>query len=117
MSFRKPCLERGCRGYAEPGSSRCALHESLVERDRSRARNERRGKTPVADRLYRALVKAGSAMCAGCGMAYVASHIHVDHRTPLADGGVDTEENIQYLCQWCHREKTAEENRARRQAT
>lgn len=36
---------------------------------------------------------------------------HVDHITPISDGGHPFDEsNLQTLCQWCHHEKTAEEN-------
>jgi len=114
MSFRKACLERGCPRTSEPGSSRCAVHETAVERDRSRARNARRGATPAADRLYRQLVKQGSAYCEGCDAAYLQPALRVDHRTAIADGGADDMANLQILCKWCHDEKTLRENQRRR---
>jgi 5-methylcytosine-specific restriction protein A len=40
-----------------------------------------------------------------------------DHITALTNGGQDTEENLQALCEECHRTKTAQDmgNKARRQ--
>lgn len=38
---------------------------------------------------------------------------HVDHVTPLADGGADAPDNMQALCAECHGDKTAREARAR----
>lgn len=37
----------------------------------------------------------------------------VDHRVPLAEGGADSEENLQALCGECHDAKTAAENKIR----
>lgn len=67
-----------------------------------------------------------SPVCAGCGcvVAY-PSGFELDHIQPLADGGLDTEDNCQILCvqrvatadgielSGCHAEKTRREAKAR----
>ncbi len=40
--------------------------------------------------------------------------LHLDHVTPLADGGRSEDANFQLLCPPCHDAKTAGENLARR---
>ncbi|WP_079188694.1 HNH endonuclease [Streptomyces sp. CB02009] len=55
----------------------------------------------------RALVGArGGARCARCGSLVLAD---VDHVSPLALGGEDTDGNVQPLCRLCHQLKTATE--------
>ncbi|MFC5641932.1 MULTISPECIES: HNH endonuclease [Kitasatospora] len=41
-----------------------------------------------------------------CGETFPAELVDVDHRTPLALGGEDTDENAWLLCRPCHRAKT-----------
>jgi len=109
--FPKPCLTCGRR--AEPGHARCALHE----RERDRAAKARRGPTPVSDTLSRRIRQVGSAQCSGCLMGYRAKDMRVDHIVPLIDGGLDSPDNVQVLCRWCHTVKTSEEARNRANLT
>jgi 5-methylcytosine-specific restriction endonuclease McrA len=44
--------------------------------------------------------------CAACGKS-IWSGFHVDHRIPLAKGGVDGLENLQLLCERCNLKKGA----------
>ena len=39
-----------------------------------------------------------------------ANHGVLDHIVPLAEGGTDSDENLQTICQQCDKEKTAEES-------
>ena len=113
MSFRKPCLERGCPLIALPGYSRCNAHEYQKEAAKNELHRRKRGRTPAADKLYRALVREGAAACALCGITYVQPMMKVDHIVPIADGGLDEATNLQVACKWCHDIKTREENRQR----
>ena len=45
---------------------------------------------------------------AGCDDRMVIN-MHVDHIVPLVDGGGHGLDNMQYLCKWCHNEKTRKE--------
>jgi 5-methylcytosine-specific restriction protein A len=50
--------------------------------------------------------------CRMCGR--VTAHGEVDHIVPLAVGGGNNEENLQWLCaEPCHRQKTEREERER----
>ncbi|MEV7356353.1 HNH endonuclease signature motif containing protein [Kitasatospora sp. NPDC091276] len=60
-----------------------------------------------AERLRRQIDRAGSAVCGLCGEDFPAELVDVDHRTPLALGGEDTDDNVQALCRTCHQAKTA----------
>ena len=47
--------------------------------------------------------------CQKCGR--VTDEGDVDHRIPLAKGGTDKDDNLQYLCRVpCHRDKTITDN-------
>lgn len=48
--------------------------------------------------------------CQACGRVTDKREGEVDHRTPLAEGGSDDAENLQWLCIECHRLKTQREN-------
>nr|WP_323184990.1 HNH endonuclease signature motif containing protein [Kitasatospora purpeofusca] len=60
-----------------------------------------------AERLRRRVDRAGSAVCGLCSETFPAELVDIDHRTPLALGGEDTDSNVQALCRTCHRVKTA----------
>ncbi|MFJ8472178.1 HNH endonuclease [Kitasatospora sp. NPDC094011] len=62
-----------------------------------------------AERLRRRIDRAGSAGCGLCGGDFPAELVDVDHRTPLALGGEDTDDNVWTLCRECHRGKTTRE--------
>ena len=113
MSFPRACLDCGLK--TDPGKSRCPAHDAQVNAYRSAKKRRRRGPTPVADKLYRALRKAYQSNCEECGLRYYSSELRVDHIVPLADGGLDASANLQILCNGCHLEKTARENRERYQ--
>ena len=75
----------------------------------SARRPERRALTPY----QRALVASEQAWrCNHCSVLFKALW-HIDHVTPLADGGADHLTNMQALCADCHASKTSEENMIR----
>ena len=63
------------------------------------------------------LVKRDGRSCAHCNATRGKTYawLHVDHITPLADGGPNDESNLQLLCPTCHKAKTAAEATARAQ--
>ncbi|HEY8604713.1 HNH endonuclease signature motif containing protein [Tsuneonella suprasediminis] len=64
----------------------------------------------------RARILKAEPLCRACrkeGRATVATT--VDHITPKHKGGTDDEENLQSLCDPCHKAKTAAEGQASRQ--
>ena len=72
----------------------------------------RRALTPY----QRALVASEQAWrCKHCSVLFKALW-HIDHVTPLADGGADDLTNMQALCADCHASKTSEENMIRKKS-
>jgi len=110
--FRKPCLECGLPG--DPGEPRCKAHTRVYERIRSVKASARRGPTPRAQALRRALSQESFSVCVSCRVEYPVHNLEVDHIDALADGGVDADYNLQILCRSCHTSKTLEENRRRK---
>jgi 5-methylcytosine-specific restriction enzyme A len=51
-------------------------------------------------------------MCQTCGRVTVQGQ--VDHITPLHFGGSNSDFNLQWLCESCHKEKSDQEERERR---
>ena len=58
----------------------------------------------------RILVRDGAA-CVKCGCGV---DLEIDHVTPLAAGGQESDENRAVLCKSCHRAKTEQEEKERR---
>lgn len=70
------------------------------ERARARARAESR-------RVRARWVRAGTIFCVSCLRGPLSSsEWHIDHIIPLAEGGSDTEDNLQPLCIPCHTVKS-----------
>lgn len=116
MPIRKACAVSSCIAYAIEGGSRCKEHAIEIERPRAerKARNRRlRFSTGAQSRLRAVVNRVGHAVCVCCYRSYAARFIQIDHKIPLADGGTDTDENVQPLCTGCHKRKTIEENRER----
>ncbi|MFI2909448.1 HNH endonuclease [Streptomyces sp. PDY-4] len=108
------CLERGCvkRTFR---SGRCVDHAPA---ERPWARKSARNQTASSvlrgwERQVRprALARDGFA-CLHCGGR---ERLEVDHVVPIAQGGTWTLDNAQTLCQDCHKVKSAEDRRHRRQ--
>lgn len=107
--MRTRCLE--CRGWATH-SGRCELHHKAYNSQRSvQSHSKRRAAIArgnnAAQRLRRAVNKAGGAVCA-THLGWVRSSlVDIDHVQPLALGGEDVDGNVQALCKRCHKTKTA----------
>ena len=58
----------------------------------------------------RARLLRGQPLCVHClEVGIVKGAIQIDHRIPLFQGGEDTDENRQNLCDECHKAKTVTE--------
>jgi 5-methylcytosine-specific restriction endonuclease McrA len=85
--------------------------EAMVERGkasghRRRARKHECGGSHTAADL-RAILKAQNHRCAYCRADLRKVQRHLDHIMPLARGGSNGPENLQYLCEPCNRSKGA----------
>ena len=107
-----PCHFPGCPELARPRESYCEKHANYgeaIEKEvrpvrfpRPTASSTRRG-YGVRWRQLRLAFLREHPICAVCGRPAT----DVDHVVPKAEGGDDTEENLQPLCRTCHRKKTA----------
>ena len=62
-------------------------------------------------RKLRRLVAADRpAVCMVCGRAEISRAMHLDHVIPLAQGGTNDPDNLQWLCAGCHSRKTVEQD-------
>lgn len=61
-------------------------------------------------KFRRALLVEQGGYCVECNNTYPDYMLHVDHITPIADGGPKWDiDNLQILCKRCHGRKTAAE--------
>lgn len=99
------CNEPGCRTLISGRSPHCSEHL----RD-TRPNSNARGYDSNW-RKTRAAFLNRNLLCVTClreGEFTPAKH--VDHKTPLSQGGTNAEENLQALCHSCHSRKTASED-------
>jgi len=61
--------------------------------------------------LRKQVIQRDDGYCQRCG---TPGANQVDHIVPLAEGGTDALENLQLLCEPCHRSKSAQEGVAAR---
>ena len=106
------CLYYGRRcsdeGRCPPGKSRCKAHGGGSWQ---RVNPDAKARSGAAWQQIRRRVLQQSPMCEkGCGRRAR----DVDHIIAAADGGSDARSNLRALCNPCHKEHTAEQNRARR---
>jgi len=112
MQLRRPCLD--CSSLTRPGRSRCDACTRAVRKgwDRGSVLNRQRrmrGAGGGAQRLRRLVNTQGGASCMGCGSWHPAPSIVIDHVVPMAKRGTDLDDNVQPLCEGCHRIKTRQE--------
>ena len=112
MQLRRPCLD--CNRLTRPGRSRCDDCTRAVRKgwDRGSVLNRQRrmrGAGGGAQRLRRLVNAQGGASCMGCGSWHPAPSIVIDHVVPMAKRGTDLDDNVQPLCEGCHRIKTRQE--------
>jgi len=107
-----PCKKPSCSGLVRDG--KCSICGTVrkssswanKEYDRQRGTPAQRGYGANWRKLRR-MVLADSPLCVECkrnGLVVVATE--VDHIVPKARGGDDSFENLQPMCQTCHRRKT-----------
>ena len=59
------------------------------------------------------ILRRDAFVCAACRRVVYGQAAHVDHVTPLEEGGTDEDANLQTLCHSCHGTKTRAEQRRR----
>ena len=99
------CAQPGCPALAQ-GGSRCPRHRRAYALRPERRQAQAHYQT-TAWRQLRAQVLARDPICKLCGRA---PSTEADHKTPKAQGGQDTMENLQGACKPCHSRKTVQRN-------
>jgi 5-methylcytosine-specific restriction enzyme A len=108
----RPCSYPGCGVLVHDGSGRCAKHvrEVWVKRPTVAKRITGRRLQALRTALFRE--NPLCVLCQAEGRVTLATQR--DHIKPLAEGGTDTEDNVEGLCEACHEAKSqAEAQRGR----
>ncbi len=106
-SAPKPCTHPGCGTLVRDGSGRCTKHSKPAWSKPVTATKRVTGRRLQA---MRAELFTRCPLCVECerkGRVTLATQR--DHIKPLAEGGTDTEDNVQALCAECHESKSLQE--------
>lgn len=104
-ALAKSCRVMGC-GHTVP----CPTHPPRQPWTSSGAPTPERIRGRRLQRLRQQLFDR-QPLCVPCeAKGYVTAATIRDHIIPLAEGGTDTEDNVQALCQDCSDAKTADES-------
>lgn len=107
VSAPKPCNHPGCGVLVRDGTGRCPKHPRPQWAKAATAPKRVTGRK--LQRL-RAELFASDPLCAACRrQGRVTLATQRDHITPLAEGGTDTDDNVQGLCADCHEAKSKTE--------
>lgn len=103
----RPCTHPGCGVLVRDGSGRCAKHPKPQWSKPANATKRITGRKLQA---MRADLFARDPLCAECKrQGRVTLATQRDHIKPLAEGGADTDDNVQGLCAPCHDAKSKTE--------
>lgn len=109
----KPCSQPGCRALVRDGTSRCEQHKREAWTKKATTTKRITGRRLQALRQSLFTRQPLCVQCEGMGLTVLATQR--DHILSLEEGGTDTEDNVQALCEPCHDAKSlAERLRARR---
>lgn len=101
----RPSCIASAKRWADANPDKAREHSRLNRRNR-RARAKQSGGTHTEADLV-AILGAQGGRCAYCKVSLNKVRKHVDHIMPLARGGSNGRENLQYLCQTCNQTKGA----------
>lgn len=111
----RKCTMVGCGQFVSDRSGRCADHQYRKWNKSEQSVKRITGRRLQADRER---LFSADPLCANCKKhGRVTAATQRDHIVPLAEGGQDVDENVQGLCDDCHKEKSLQEakrGRARR---
>ncbi|MGI2025780.1 HNH endonuclease [Endozoicomonas acroporae] len=114
----RPCRSSGCKQTTTHKSGYCPEHTSLVS---GWSRGDRKGSTTSRGyghkwrKLREARLKHDGYLCQSCKRSgRIKSAVTVDHIKAKAFGGSDAWDNLESLCDDCHKEKTSADARAGR---
>lgn len=110
----KPCAQPACPALVYDGSGWCEQHQPVEGKfaDARRGSRHKRGYGSAWQRLRRVVMERDHYLCQVClAVERISAAQAVDHIVPKAMGGTDDLDNLQAICDPCHRLKTAREGR------
>lgn len=110
QSAPKPCSQ--CGVLVSDGTGRCSAHKHVGRfGDRRRGSRHERGYGTAWEKTRTRILQRDGNICQHCLRETGAVHPgnEVDHIVPKAQGGSDSDDNLQTICTPAHREKTQRE--------
>jgi 5-methylcytosine-specific restriction protein A len=113
----RPCKHRGCSALVADGKTYCERHASEEVKwkpDAVRGNRHERGYGNAWTKRRARILLRDCGLCQVCkrdGRVTVATE--VDHRVPKSQGGTDEDDNLQSICNPCHKTKTGAEKASR----
>lgn len=111
----RPCRHAGCGKLVRDGSGFCAAHLGDKKvgtfADPKRGSRHARGYGSAWDKLRLRILRRDAGLCQPClQQGRIEQAKQVDHIVPKALGGTDDDDNLQAICEPCHKSKTAAES-------
>jgi 5-methylcytosine-specific restriction enzyme A len=107
LAAPRPCTHPGCGVLVRDGTGRCAKHPRADWKKKVDAPKRITGRRLQAMRARLFARQPLCEMCEARGLVKLATQR--DHRLSLGEGGTDTEDNEQALCDQCHEGKSLQE--------
>lgn len=108
----KPCTQPGCRRLI-PYGEQCPDHpRGWARNEQKRGNRHERGYGNEWERIRKQALLRDKGLCVPCTAAgRITPASEVDHIVPKTQGGTDAPGNLQSICSYCHKTKTAYENK------
>jgi 5-methylcytosine-specific restriction endonuclease McrA len=107
LARRKEQNKASAKAWAKANPEKFASHMRIHASKRRAQKHQSGGKHTSADLAE--ILTAQGGCCAYCRISLKRAKKHVDHIVPLARGGSNGRENIQYLCAPCNQAKSAKD--------
>lgn len=104
---KQPCSKPGCPELVDGGY--CESHSGGSDNASDRSHEAQERKKHYSTERWKRVRKRVLRRDPVCQMCEERPAEEVDHITPLAEGGDDSMENLQGLCESCHSKKTIKE--------
>ena len=93
-----------------------ANYRRLIKNEQHRKNTEKYGSGFLSSNaiIKGHIILKNGAICNICKNEFVASHLSIDHITPIFMGGTNNKKNLQLLCEKCHKIKTSKDDEVRK---